>query len=134
MRKIRIDMGIPIDFDDASLKLLRAREQRWAFARIRYSAVNASFEDGILIYVKPIILGNEPPDVATYKASHPDFPHQGTGNQWYDESQTESYRMLGLHTIQEMCAGWSPSLGTTGLHGLFASLTGAKAKAAAGNS
>jgi len=132
LRKIRIDMGITIDFDDASLKLLRDRKQRWAFATIRYSAAFQGVEDGLLIYVKPMILGNEPPDVATYQASHPDFPHQSTGNQWYDESQTESYRMLGLHTILEMCTGWNPSLGTAGLHGLFAWLTRTKAKAATG--
>lgn len=134
LRKIRIDMRVPIDFDDASLKLLRDRKQRWAFATIRYSAAYEGVEDGLLIYVKPMVLGNEPPDVATYQASHPDFPHQGTGNQWYDESQTESYRMLGLHTIQEMCAGWNSSLGNTGLPGMFASLTSTKAKAVAGNS
>jgi Patatin-like phospholipase len=134
LRKIRIDMRIPIDFDDVSLKLLRDGKQRWAFATIRYSAAYTGVDDGLLIYVKPMILGNEPPDVATYRASHPEFPHQSTGNQWYDESQTESYRMLGLHTIQEMCAGWNASLGNTGLPGLFASLTSPKAKAVAGSS
>ncbi len=133
LRKIRIDKGIPIDFDDASLKLLRDRKQRWAFATIRYSAAYEGVDDGLLIYIKPMVMGNEPPDVATYQALHPDFPHQGTANQWYDESQTESYRMLGLHTIQEMCAGWSPSLGLPGLVGLFACLTGKKAKAAEGS-
>jgi len=76
-----------------------------------------------------MIRGNEPPDVATYQASHPDFPHQGTGNQWYDESQTESYRMLGLHTIREMCADWSP-LSAVGLRGMFGYLTGTMAKTA----
>jgi hypothetical protein len=129
LRKIRIDMGYPIDFDDTSLDRLRKHNQRWAFATIRYSAVNSDFKDGILIYVKPMIRGNEPPDVATYQASHLDFPHQGTGNQWYDESQTESYRMLGLHTIREMCSGWNP-LKAVGLPGLFGYLTGTMARSA----
>lgn len=137
LRKIRIDMGVTVDFDDSSLKALRDGKQRWAFATIRYSAAHTGVEDGLLIYVKPMILGNEPPDVATYRASHPEFPHQSTGNQWYDESQTESYRMLGLHTIREVCAEWSAGLGNTGLPGLpglFASLASTKAKAVAGNS
>jgi len=116
LRKIRIDMGVTIDFDDAFLKPLRDRKKRCALATIRYSAVNAAHEDGILVYVKPIMLGNEPPDVATYWASHKDFPHQGTEDQWFDESQTESYRMLGLQTVQEICAGWN---GTGGLSGMF---------------
>src|SRR5215471_8261576 len=108
LRKIRIDMGITIDFEDAFHK------KRCAFAKIRYSH-NRS-EDGELLYIKPMVTGNEPPDVATYRASHPDFPHQGTGDQWYDESQTESYRMLGLHTLQEIGAGWN---GEGGLSGMF---------------
>jgi hypothetical protein len=114
-RKIRIDLGIPIDFEGQHLRTLENPTKRCALATIRYSALDATQPDGFLIYVKPAILGTEPPDVATYHASHPDFPHQGTGNQWYDESQTESYRMLGLHTVLEMCAGWR---GTGGLSGL----------------
>ncbi len=117
LRKIRIDMGIPVDFADDFLEPLRSRRKRCALATIRYSSVDSTHKDGLLIYIKPMMLGNEPPDVATYQASHNEFPHQSTANQWYDESQTESYRMLGLHTIQEICAGWSGSPG--GLSGVF---------------
>jgi hypothetical protein len=116
LRKIRIDMGIPIDFEDALLRPLRDKERRCAVATIRYTSINADYKDGVLLYIKPMILNNEPPDVATYHASHKDFPHQSTGNQWYDESQTESYRMLGLHTVHEMCTGWN---GTDGLNGVL---------------
>jgi hypothetical protein len=116
LRKIRIDMGIPIDFEDSLLRPLRDGRKRCAVATIRYSSVDATRKDGQLIYVKPMILGNEPPDVSTYRASHKDFPHQGTANQWYDEPQTESYRMLGLHTICEMSQGWD---GDGGLEGWF---------------
>lgn len=59
-----------------------------------------------MIYIKPVCLGNEPPDVDSYRAACPAFPHQTTANQWFDESQTESYRMLGLHTMDEICRGW----------------------------
>ena len=31
-----------------------------------------------------------------------------------NESQTESYRMLGLHTVQ-MCAGWNRTGGLSGM-------------------
>ncbi len=116
LRKIRIDMGIPIDFEDACTQPLRDRRKRCALATIRYSAVDEKHADGVLIYVKPMMLGNEPPDVATYQASHKEFPHQSPGNQWYDESQTESYRMLGLHTIHEMGTGWQGGNGLIGLH------------------
>jgi hypothetical protein len=31
--------------------------------------------------------------------THPPFPHQPTTNQWFQDDQFESYRMLGLHTV-----------------------------------
>jgi len=107
LRKIRIDLRIPIDFDEESIRKLRAKERRWALATIRYSAVDAGCEDGRLVYIKPMRLGDEPPDVLSYAASHEAFPHQSTNDQWFDESQTESYRQLGLFTVAGMCEGWA---------------------------
>jgi hypothetical protein len=31
---------------------------------------------------------------------HPDFPHQSTINQFYDEEQFEAYRQLGVHVAE----------------------------------
>jgi len=49
----------------------------------------------------------DPSRSGTHAAANPAFPHQSTGNQWFNESQTESYRMLGLHTLEEICKGWN---------------------------
>jgi hypothetical protein len=106
LRKIRIDLRIPISFADGQLRPLRERRRRCALGRIGYSAVDPGAADGWLIYIKPMRLGTEPPDVDNYGAMHPEFPHQSTGDQWFDESQTESYRMLGLTTIDEILRGW----------------------------
>ncbi len=106
LRKVRIDLGIPITFHDRNTEPLRQKKRRCAVATIEYSKVAPTLEDGFLIYVKPLLLGNEPPDVASYAASHPTFPHQTTADQWFNESQTESYRSLGLLTIEEICQGW----------------------------
>ena len=106
LRKIRIDLGIPIHFAPDAIRGLRERRRRCAVAAVRYSAVDGPIEDGWFLYLKPLRLGGEPPDVESYAAAHSDFPHQGTGDQWFDESQTESYRMLGLHTVDELLAGW----------------------------
>jgi hypothetical protein len=106
LRKIRIDLRIPIDFDEPLTRPLKDRQKRCAVGTIRYSEVDGPGTDGQLVYVKPMLLRNEGPDVVSYAAAHPSFPHQGTGNQWFDESQTESYRSLGLHTVDEMCDGW----------------------------
>ena len=113
LRKIRIDFGIPITFHDQDARPLRDRKRRCAVATIEYSKADPASEDGVLIYVKPMRLGSEPPDVASYAAAHPEFPHQSTADQWFDESQTESYRLLGLLTIDEICRGWDgDSLGS----------------------
>jgi hypothetical protein len=106
LRKIRIDFQIPIEFDEPSMSLLRQKKRRWAVANVRYSAVDGAGKDGRLVYIKPMLLGNEPPDVLSYAAAHAAFPHQPTNDQWFDESQTESYRQMGLFTLAEMCRGW----------------------------
>jgi hypothetical protein len=40
--------------------------------------------------------------------AHPDFPHESTANQWFTESEFESYRQLGLYIAK--AAG--PVIGT----------------------
>jgi hypothetical protein len=108
-------MKIPVDFEDGSFQSLREKKHRCAIARIRYSLVDATKEDGLLLYIKPMLRGNEPPDVVSYNTNHGDFPHQTTADQFFDESQTESYRMLGLLTVDEICRGWDHSGGIPGL-------------------
>ncbi len=41
--------------------------------------------------------GDEPADIARYAFQFPEFPHQSTADQWFDETQFESYRLLGEH-------------------------------------
>jgi hypothetical protein len=106
LRKIRIDLRVPITFADEHIRPLRERRGRCAVATIGYSALGDGTPDGWLIYVKPMCLGTETPDVANYHATCATFPHESTGNQWFNESQTESYRMLGLTSIREICRGW----------------------------
>ncbi len=59
----------------------------------------------MLVYLKPTIVGDEPVDVANYARTHAAFPHESTAEQWFDEAQFESYRMLGLQTVTTLCAG-----------------------------
>jgi len=106
LRKIRIDLKVPITLDLAQKRLPRDCRRRCAVGTIHYSAADRQCADGRLVYLKPTCLGNEPPDVASYLAAHAAFPHQSTADQWFDESQTESYRMLGLFTVDEISDGW----------------------------
>lgn len=61
-------------------------------------------EKGYLIYLKPSMTGDEPQDVLEYQRRIPEFPHQSTADQWFGESQFESYRKLGIHVAQETFA------------------------------
>jgi hypothetical protein len=54
-------------------------------------------EVGYLVYLKPTMTGDEPQDVLEYFRRIPEFPHQSTADQWFGESQFESYRKLGMH-------------------------------------
>ena len=57
---------------------------------------------GTLIYVKATLTGDEPPDVQTYCAAHPTFPHETTLDQFFTEAQFEAYRALGEHMGKEV--------------------------------
>ena len=40
-----------------------------------------------------------------YQSRNPQFPHQSTADQFFSESQFESYRRLGLHVVREALEG-----------------------------
>jgi hypothetical protein len=107
IRKIRIDLGIHIEFK-GPMRIYRngdpdaAKGRYWAAAEIRYSDVDDGAPAGILLYIKPALLGTEPRDVLQYAAANPGFPHQSTTDQLFDESQFESYRMLGRHAVESL--------------------------------
>jgi hypothetical protein len=108
LRKIRIDLRVAIDFDEDQMQLLRQKKQRFATAAIGYAALGHGAVDGRLLYIKPMVQGNEPPDVMSYALAHPSFPHESTADQWFVESQTESYRALGQLTLDAMCRSEQP--------------------------
>ena len=105
IEKCRSDFGIDIDID---LEPIRRRSEKgysqWhcAIGRIFYSRVDEYGRDGLLVYLKSSLTGDEPTDALRYAAANPEFPHQTTADQWFDESQFESYRVLGYHITQNV--------------------------------
>ena len=88
--------------------------------RIRYSVVDppapaadrprrggSRARDGWLLYIKAAYYGTEPPDVYEYARANDEFPHESTVDQFFSESQFESYRMLGVHAIARLGGGWT---------------------------
>ncbi len=63
-----------------------------------------TYEDGrcpyrsLLLYLKANCTDTEAVDVASYHALHPEFPHESSANQFFNEAQWESYRKLGEDT------------------------------------
>jgi hypothetical protein len=111
VRKIRIDFGIPIEFERMSIYprseigALPQPGHYCAIGRVRYSLVDGEpAPDGIIIYIKPACYGDEPRDIFEYFKTNPMFPHETTADQFFSESQFESYRMLGAYTMEKLCA------------------------------
>ena len=56
----------------------------------------------MILYIKPAYHGDENIGIRSYAATNPEFPHQGTGDQFFSESQFESYRALGFEIADEV--------------------------------
>ncbi len=100
IRKCHVDFGIPIEIDVSRIRTrgdTKRSEWHCAVGAIRYDLRDAGALPGVLLYLKPSLVGDEPTDILQYAGVESTFPHQSTGDQWFDESQFESYRKLGYH-------------------------------------
>jgi hypothetical protein len=104
IRKVRVDFGVVIRFNDGdalpTLEQAKAARRYIAEGRILYPDGSV----GELVYMKPALIGDEPLDVLRFAAKHckkgKAFPHQPTSDQFFDESQFESYRVLGMSAVE----------------------------------
>ena len=55
-----------------------------------------------VVMMKPRVLSSSAPDVRQYALTHPAFPQEPTGDQFFDEAQWESYRKLGLSNAAQV--------------------------------
>jgi hypothetical protein len=62
-----------------------------------------AIEKGTILYIKPGYHGTEhSAGIRSYATSNPSFPHDDTANQWFGESQMESYRALGFEITDDL--------------------------------
>jgi hypothetical protein len=97
IRKCRIDLGVDIQIDVSSLRPKEGEDGcrvPCAVGRILYRKENRV---GTLVYIKPCKTMDMPSDVINYALMHSAFPHETTADQFFSESQFESYRGLGRH-------------------------------------
>jgi hypothetical protein len=117
VRKIRIDLGISIDFTGKHFPILSrpASEKQsgayFAVGTINYNEADGTqgVEQGTLIYIKPAIYNTEPRDVFNYAKGDPTFPHESTADQFFNEPQFESHRMLGYYILEKLIGDAPPS-------------------------
>ena len=132
IRRVQVDFGVTIRFQsspcgldgirpDPNRKMLlgdgtiASAERGWAIAEIDYPESAPPFTDdkfaglltpkdrkGCLIYLKPTMRPGLPSSVVGYRAEKPEFPHQTTADQFFDEAQFEAYRELGYATCKDM--------------------------------
>lgn len=100
VRKIWIDFGIRIDFRKIEIRKRGVDKDALycALGRIYYPELKGSGKDAsYVLYIKPGFHdnGTEPPDVCAYALANLTFPHETTSDQFFSESQMESYRSLG---------------------------------------
>ncbi len=107
LRKARADFGAEIAIDTSSIAQGNAHA---TVGDIKY----ADQSIGKLLYFKLSITGDEPQDILTYRGQFPDFPHQSTGDQFFSESQFESYRRLGLHVADRVLTSLGDNFTLTG--------------------
>lgn len=99
VRKCRTDFGIEIKIDPKPITPVAP-----AFSRTHCIVGTINYgpgvEPGQLLYLKSSITADEPADVEEYRRENPGFPQQSTADQFFSESQFESYRRLGLHVAR----------------------------------
>jgi hypothetical protein len=96
---------------------LRRSPARYAIADIKYPG-DGGARTGKLLYIKPVLLGDEPADVLQYARANPPFPQQTTADQFFDEAQWESYRRLGQYIAKTVLTE-TPSSGTESVLQMF---------------
>ena len=107
LRHAYIDLGIDVDIDLSMIMpdpVTGLSKAHCAIGRIRYP--ECPDRPNWLIYMKNSMTGNEPAPVLNYKRTSPDFPHESTADQFFDDTQFESYRALGDHIAEETFARW----------------------------
>jgi hypothetical protein len=65
-------------------------------------AAGSTRQSGWMLYLKLAMTGVEATYVKDYRRENPTFPHETTGDQFFEEAQFEAYRALGECAMEEM--------------------------------
>ncbi len=106
-RYAKLDFGVEVDIGMDRFKPHQdgSAKYHFSFGKIRYPNLNQENQgelEGRIVYIKLSRTGNEPAGVEHYRLKNPDFPHQSTADQLFDEAQFEAYRCLGEHVAEDI--------------------------------
>ncbi len=107
IRKARIDLGANVRMRTMRIRSRQAIESNPGAARdaIGFAVGCIDYPSGPrgrLVYLKPSFLPDIPADVRAYGLANASFPHVTNTEQWFTESEFESYRALGAWQMQQL--------------------------------
>jgi hypothetical protein len=125
VRRCRIDFQTEIALpgvDTLSRKTQEFDRRPFIVGKIKYSSMHLKalnwtaqqikeeqLTEGVIVVVKPNLLTTLDLDARRYSQLSTDFPQETTNDQWYDEAQFESYRILGCKSMRALLDG-NPAL------------------------
>lgn len=111
VRKAWIDFQVKIELPVASIRPateIGRVETTWIIGTVLYPpdaasmSTSTSERTGQILYIKAGLPVDLPADLVGYVAENPRFPNDSTADQWFDETQFESYRHLGFHIARSI--------------------------------
>ena len=104
IRRCRIDFGVEIRLNVGPItqkdEKTKYSKQHLVKGTITYPG--DIVPSGTIVYIKTSLTGDETVDIREYFMDNPTFPQQSTADQFFDESQFESYRKLGYSSITSL--------------------------------
>jgi len=106
IRKASIDLGVTVTMRKTMRIYSRAMiETDKDLDPLGFAIGTIRYRDGFrgrLLYVKSCLLRDIPAEVRAYAAQNREFPHEPIIDQWFSESQFESYRGLGSCQVRSL--------------------------------
>jgi len=108
VRKIFIDQNVRITIEPKNIfarTKLGENPAAFALGKIKYPEqpnAKGDWDLGDLLYIKPSYFPPVPADLRAYAQANGLFPHESTADQWFSESQFESYRRLGEFLVENI--------------------------------
>jgi hypothetical protein len=113
IRKCFIDFGVRID---VNLDCIRPKSESFSGDHFAIGCIHyPEGWSGTFLYIKSSLSGDEPADLKEYMARRQAFPNQSTADQFFDESEFESYHRLGLHIAKCVFGPGTPAGMTAGM-------------------